>query len=96
LGAEYIESTATAKEYKLYKLNTNPIKPGLVRAENGENINIDIFKIPVSKLGSFMSNVNTPLSIGNVELINGRWVKGFLCEEYAVKDAEDITSKKSF
>ena len=43
-----------------------------------------------------MSNVNTPLSIGNVELINGRWVKGFLCEEYAVKDAEDITSKKSF
>ena len=96
LGAEYIESTATAKEYKLYKLNTNPIKPGLVRAENGENINIDIFKIPVSKLGSFMSNVSTPLSIGNVELIDGRWVKGFLCEEYAVKDAEDITSKKSF
>lgn len=96
LGAEYIESTATAKEYKLYKLNTNPIKPGLVRAENGENINVDIFKIPVSKLGSFMSNVSTPLSIGNVELIDGRWVKGFLCEEYAVKDAEDITSKKSF
>ena len=56
-----------------------------MRAENGENINIDIFKIPVSKLGSFMSNVNTPLSIGNVELIDGRWVKGFLCEEYAVK-----------
>ncbi len=43
-----------------------------------------------------MSNVSTPLSIGNVELIDGRWVKGFLCEEYAVKDAEDITSKKSF
>ena len=59
-------------------------------------INIDIFKIPVSKLGSFMSNVSAPLSIGNVELIDGRWVKGFLCEEYAVKDAEDITSKKSF
>lgn len=96
LGAEYIESTATAKEYKLYKLNTNLIKPGLVRAENGENINIDIFKIPVSKLGSFMSNVSTPLSIGNVKLIDGRCVKGFLCEEYAVKDAEDITSKKSF
>ena len=77
----------------LYELNTNPIKPGLVRAENGENINIDIFKIPVSKLGSFMSNVSTPLSIGNVELIDGRWVKGFLCEDYAEKEAQDITSK---
>ena len=61
-----------------------------------ENINIDIFKIPISKLGSFMSNVSAPLLIGNVELIDGRCVKGFLCEEYAVKDAEDITSKKSF
>ena len=41
-------------------------------------------------------SIPTQLSIGNVELIDGRWVKGFLCEENAVKDAEDITSKKSF
>lgn len=53
-------------------------------------------KYPFQSSEVFMSNVSTPLSIGNVELIDGRWVKGFLCEEYAVKDAEDITSKKSF
>lgn len=98
LGAEFVESTVTAKAYKLYKLNTEPVKPGLIRVETdiGENISVDIFRISVSKLGNFMGNVKPPLSMGNVELNDGRIVKGFLCEEYALKDAVDITYKKKF
>ncbi|MCM1008806.1 MAG: allophanate hydrolase [Ruminococcus flavefaciens] len=97
LGAEYIESTITTKAYKLYRLNTDPVKPGLVRtSDGGENICVDVFRIPVSKLGSFIENVKPPLLIGNIELDDSRIVKGFLCEEYALNNAEDITCNKKF
>ena len=98
LGAEFIESTETTKEYNLYRLNTSPVKPGLVRVndESGEKIAVDIYSIPKNKLGIFLDNVNPPLTIGNIELSDGRITKGFLCEEYVLKDAENITNNKSF
>jgi len=38
-----------------------------------------------------MTKVPRPLAIGTIELIDGSWVKGFLCEGYAVQGARDIT-----
>jgi allophanate hydrolase len=35
--------------------------------------------------------VGPPLGIGNLECEDGQWVKGFICEGYALADAEDIT-----
>lgn len=98
LGAEFAEHTETSKKYKLYRLNTEPIKPGLVRATDGigENISVDIYNIPKCKLGVFLNNIKSPLTIGNIELSDGRVVKGFLCEDYVLKNSEDITSKKKF
>ena len=57
---------------------------------------MDIYNIPKSKLGFFMDNVRSPLTIGNIELSDGRTVKGFLCEEYALKGSENITKYKKF
>lgn len=98
LGADYLQSTKTAKNYKLYKLNTDPVKPGLVHVSEGmgESIEVDLYSLSKDKLGLFMGNVREPLTIGNVELIDGTTVKGFLCEEYAVSDAEDITKYGSY
>lgn len=97
LGAVYVESTRTAPQYKLYQLNAAPVKPGLVRAEeNGTEIEIDLYKIPIGKFGYFMKQVCSPLYIGDVELEEGNFVKGFLCEPYALKDAIDISEKKRF
>ena len=33
-----------------------------------------------------------PLGIGSVELGDGRWVKGFICEGLGLADATDITA----
>ncbi len=91
LGAVFEESTVTAPEYKLYRLPTVPEKPGMVKMEGGRAIAVDIYRLPLAKLGVFMRQVSSPLGIGDVNLADGRTVKGFLCEADAIKNAEDIT-----
>ncbi len=96
-GAVFLEKAKTAEKYRLYKLNSTPVKPGMVRDEkDGTYVEVDIYDIPVANLGIFMKQVKTPLYIGEIELADGRWVKGFVCEPYAVKNAEDISDSHSF
>lgn len=38
-----------------------------------------------------MAEVPTPLGIGNVLLQDGTWVKGFICENYALTEAINIS-----
>ena len=47
--------------------------------------------IPLDRFGSFVAGIPAPLGIGQVETETGDWVQGFVCESYAVADAEDIT-----
>lgn len=91
LGAEYEGKVQTTADYKLFKLNTTPSKPGLVRVnENGKQIEVELYKLPKEKLGYFMDKVSLPLSIGDITLFDGRTVKSFLCSENAVLDCEEI------
>lgn len=98
LGAEFIEHTKTSDTYRLYKVNTNPVKPGLIRTNHGEGnqIEVDVYRMPKNKFGFFMEKVNMPLCIGDIILANGEVAKGFLCENAALEDAENITEKGSF
>lgn len=97
LGAKYFESTKTSDKYKLYELKTTPVKPGLVKAlTNGNKIEVDIYKLPYERFGSFMKKVKDPLVLGDIELEDGRIVTGFLCQSYATEDASDITDRASF
>ena len=41
--------------------------------------------------GRLVASVAPPLAIGTVELADGEFVKGFLCESWAAQSAEDIT-----
>lgn len=92
LGAIYTESTKTASEYQLFRLSTIPGKPGMVKTKaGGSSIEVDIYQLPIEKMGAFMCQISRPLCIGDVHLLDGRYVKGFLCEEEATKEAENIT-----
>ncbi len=42
-------------------------------------------------LGALVGGVARPLGIGSVELADGRWVKGFICEPAGLVGALDIT-----
>ncbi|MDF1896175.1 allophanate hydrolase [Rahnella contaminans] len=92
-NAVRVEQTTTAATYKLYALaNTTPPKPGLVRAENGSAIIVELWDIPLARFGEFVAEIPAPLGIGSLELADGRIVKGFICEPWAVGDATDITA----
>ncbi|WP_353160625.1 allophanate hydrolase [Acinetobacter guillouiae] len=91
--AVHIETTKTASKYSLYALNgTVPPKPGLARNEaEGKAIIVELWDIPTARFGEFVAEIPTPLGMGNVELEDGRWVKGFICEPYGLEDAENIS-----
>jgi len=94
-GARLIERTATALHYRLYALTgTRPPKPGLLRVKNGAGaaIEVEVWALSESAFGRFVAAVPPPLSIGTLELADGRGVKGFLVEAEAITGARDISS----
>jgi len=92
-GAKLVASTQTGAGYRLFALaDTEPPKPGLVRqSEGGSAIDVEVWALSDEAFGQFTAAVPAPLAIGNVELCDGRWVKGFVCEPCGLKDARDIT-----
>ena len=95
LDARLLESATTAPHYRLYTLaGTKPPKPGMLRVANGAGaaIAIEIWALAEDAFGRFVAAVPPPLSIGTLELSDGRGVKGFLVEAEAVAGARDISS----
>ncbi|WP_436913786.1 allophanate hydrolase [Acinetobacter schindleri] len=91
-GGTLIKQTRTTSHYKLYALkNTTPPKPGLQYSAKGCSIEVEVWDIPRALFGDIVAEVPAPLGIGNVQLIDGIWAKGFICEGYALEDATDIS-----
>ncbi|WP_180035633.1 MULTISPECIES: allophanate hydrolase [unclassified Acinetobacter] len=90
--AVHVETTTTSADYALYALpGTVPPKPGLARQESGQKIIVELWDIPKARFGEFVAEIPTPLGMGNVELADGRWVKGFICEPYGLNGAKNIS-----
>ena len=53
---------------------------------------MEIWRIPKKNFGKFIEYVQHPLSIGSIELDNGKWIKGFLCEISGTINAKDISN----
>lgn len=91
-NAVLIESCRTASCYRLYALaNTTPPKPGLAKSDSGQPILVELWQMPLARFGEFVAEIPPPLGIGNLLLDDGRTVKGFICEAYALAGAVDIT-----
>jgi allophanate hydrolase len=95
-GASFVERTTTSEAYRLHAIpGTVPPKPGLERlgpGKRGAAIEVELWDLPLGLFGSFVAEVPPPLGIGSVELADGRIVKGFVCEGFALENARDITS----
>jgi len=96
-GARLRQITTTTASYRLYALpGTQPAKPGLVRAAGavtqGAAIAVEVYDMPMDTLGSFLAGIPAPLGLGRIELADGRWVNGFICEPCALEGAEDISA----
>ncbi|MBX9329747.1 allophanate hydrolase, partial [Serratia marcescens] len=87
-----VEQTVTAPCYRLYALaDTEPPKPGLARVAQGAAIRLELWDIPLARFGEFVAEIPAPLGIGTLLLADGRRVKGFICEAWALEGATDIT-----
>jgi allophanate hydrolase len=98
-GCRLLAATRTAARYRLHALpGTVPPKPGLARvAEGGVAIDVEVYEMPLDRVGSFLALIPPPLGLGSVELAEdcgpwGRWVKGFVCEPHALAGAPDVSA----
>ena len=92
--AELVARTTTSSRYRLYRLQGGPpLRPGLERVAGcGRPIEVEVWSITTQGLGRLLAAVAPPLGIGSVELADGSWVKGFICETHGLGDAIDITA----
>jgi allophanate hydrolase len=93
VGARLSDVTTTRAHYRLYHLpNTTPPKPGLVRVDHGgASIALEVYDVPCWAVSFFLQQIPSPLGLGKIELANGQWVTGFICEPVALTGATDIT-----
>lgn len=92
-GARLLETTQSSADYRLYALAGGPpFRPGMVRvAEHGVAIDVEVWELPSIELGSFLTGIPAPLGLGKVQLADGRWETGFICEAYGLEGARDIS-----
>lgn len=94
-GGVLVNTTHSAPRYKLFALAGGPPKrPAMLRDENGQAIEVEVWRLPIETLGSFLAGIPAPLGLGQVELADGSWKCGFICTAGALNEggqAEDIT-----
>ncbi|MGY2260423.1 allophanate hydrolase [Pseudomonas sp. SDO55104_S430] len=92
-GARLVETTFSSADYQLHALAGGPpLRPGMVRVkQGGVAIAVEVWELPSSELGSFLTGIPAPLGLGKVQLSDGRWESGFICEGYGLEDATDIS-----
>jgi allophanate hydrolase len=94
IGARFVRAARTAPLYRFYALPGGPPRrPGMVRVRAGEGMDVEgeIWRVPASALGRFLTGIPAPLGLGRVTLADDTSVVGFLCEACAVADATDIS-----
>lgn len=93
LGGSFIAEVETAPIYKMIHLaEPAPHRPGLVRlGDAGSSISGEEWSFPKASLGEFLSKIQQPLGLGEIELSDGRKVHGFLCEAVASESQTDIS-----
>ena len=93
-SGRFLRHAETAPSYRFYELAGGPPKrPGLVRVngQEGHSVKLEIWSLPLDQVGGFLAGIPTPLGIGSVELTDGTWVKGFICEAAGAEDGSDIS-----
>lgn len=72
-GARYLGAAWTTPAYRLYALETTPPKPGLVYSPgHGSTIEGGLWRLSPAALASFLEQLPAPMTIGRVELGDGR------------------------
>ncbi len=93
-AGRFLRTARTEPAYRLYALGGQPPRPGLLRVApaQGAAIHVEVWALPAAELGGFLAGIPAPLGIGTMRLADGTAPKGFLCEQVATAEAEDVTA----
>jgi allophanate hydrolase len=93
-GGRLVERTLSASRYRLFAIEGPVARPGMTRVpdQDGSAIEVEVWELPRVELGSFLTGIPAPLGLGKVELSDGRWETGFICDTFGLKGAREITS----
>ena len=94
-GGRFVRRASTAPQYRLFALQTEPPKPGLVRVNDagaGAAIALEIWALSPADFADFVTAIGPPMVVGSIELAERTRVSGFLCEPIALEGALDITA----
>ena len=87
LGAKFQKACKSSPVYRLYAI-TDPVskvrKPGMIATgeEDGAAIDVEVWHLPLERVGAFLQQIPAPLGLGTVCLESDEKVKGFICEGY--------------
>ncbi len=93
LNAEFVREDLTSANYTMYAVQgLKGLLPGLIRVNNyGSSIALEIWSLNAEAAGNFLTLIRPPLGLGNIELKSREWIKGFICEPYAIAGRENLT-----
>ncbi|MGW5384595.1 allophanate hydrolase [Nocardia sp. NPDC003963] len=91
--ARFLGEVTTSAAYRMVALPATPPKPGMLRvgAGSGSSLPGELYRLSPAALGTFLSNLPAPMTLGKVELDSGQWVTGFACDYESAGTATDIT-----
>ena len=91
-GAAWRGPVRSSADYRMYRLDTAPPKPGVLRHAEGAELLGERWTLSPAALGDFLDELPRPMQLGRVTLSDGTEVTGFGCEPTAVTAAaEDLT-----
>ncbi len=95
--ARFVGEVYTSAAYRMVALPATPPKPGMLRVgSGGRSLPGELYRLSPAALGTFLSNLPSPMTLGKVELDSGEWVTGFACDFESSRDATDITEYRGW
>ncbi|NEE04159.1 allophanate hydrolase [Phytoactinopolyspora halotolerans] len=96
-GGRFVTDVATSPHYAMYALPGDIPKPAVVRTSGaGTSLAGEMWLLPSAGLGSFLAELPPPMTLGKIELADGRWVTGFGCSAPAGTDISDFGGWRAY
>lgn len=89
---EFVREDHTAACYRIWSIGDR--HPGMLRVKSGGvAVSLEVWELPMAKLGQLLLSEPAGLAIGKVVLADGSEVLGVLAEPWLVEGQKEITDK---
>ncbi|WP_156761015.1 allophanate hydrolase [Microbacterium karelineae] len=91
LGGRFIRDIATSDGHRMLLVPGIVDRPAIVRADDGECVPGELWRLSPAALGTFLAGIAAPLGLGEIELDDGTTAIGFIAS-VSDRSLRDITS----